>query len=389
MRQIWRYQIWSRRTDGFLLWGCAVFWAGLSIIFLWFTFTDGGGDHAENVLPYVGLSILSAWLGWRAGAGDGAVMLEGRMELRELAFNSWDSLVAKLVNDHHSELIYRGQDAYCWPLGSRLARALQGVAADDWYDRENNALAMFMRLAGAKLHRPPAEKDLLGWWSLMQHYGAPTRLMDWSASPFVGCYFALASPHTEKGNDAGALWLLNKQISRSIYGSPAFFQPDHLGTRRHETYKASNLVAVEYPGEIADWAQAQNDALRQAVREGKPWPLVVVPTSPDQRMIAQQGCFTVDCDLGTTLDQFLPRATWAADRPGQTSVIAPGPVGSPGHSIAKIRVPYAWREQALNSLALMNITPASLFPTIDGLGLATRLAIETGYFGGVNHILGL
>ena len=108
-------------------------------------------------------------------------------------------------------------------------------------------------------------------------------------------------------------------------------------------------------------------------------------------MIAQQGCFTVDCDLATALDQFLPGATWIGpeNRPHQSSVIAPGPFGAPGDHIAKVRVPYAWRERALGSLALMNITAASLFPTVDGLGLATRLAIETGHFGGVNHILGL
>lgn len=37
----------------------------------------------------------------------------------------------------------------------------------------------------------PDDADYLEWWSLMRHYGAPTRLLDWTYSIYVATYFAL------------------------------------------------------------------------------------------------------------------------------------------------------------------------------------------------------
>jgi hypothetical protein len=42
---------------------------------------------------------------------------------------------------------------------------------------------------------------------LMQHYKAPTRLLDWSYSPYLAAYFACSS----NPNIDGAIWALNMQ----------------------------------------------------------------------------------------------------------------------------------------------------------------------------------
>lgn len=39
----------------------------------------------------------------------------------------------------------------------------------------------------------------LGCWTLMQHYGTPTRLLDWTSSAWIACYFACVDDHSEDG----------------------------------------------------------------------------------------------------------------------------------------------------------------------------------------------
>lgn len=102
--------------------------------------------------------------------------------------------------------VFRGHAGAAWPLTSALERADSvDPAADEW-----RMIDHFRRRAS--LYLPPqlhlGDDDLFGWMALMQHYGAPTRLLDVTLSPYVAAFFALEE-HTCSEHDDLALWAVD------------------------------------------------------------------------------------------------------------------------------------------------------------------------------------
>lgn len=59
----------------------------------------------------------------------------------------------------------------------------------------------------------PEKTNYAAWMSLMQHYGLPTRILDWTSSPLIACYFALEK-NREKDNDSCIWVLIPRNINR-------------------------------------------------------------------------------------------------------------------------------------------------------------------------------
>ncbi len=88
--------------------------------------------------------------------------------------------------------IFRGHP-YEKPLQSSLERAVQyyRVNLREPREAEKSLLRDFKRRYHQYSSDPPKDDDDLEWFSIMQHYGAPTRLLDFTYSPYIAAYFAL------------------------------------------------------------------------------------------------------------------------------------------------------------------------------------------------------
>lgn len=66
----------------------------------------------------------------------------------------------------------------------------------------------------------PAIQEQLEWLYVMQHYGVPTRLLDWTRSPLIGVYFAVRDSAQDERD--GCLWLLlPSKMNEAMGGSGA------------------------------------------------------------------------------------------------------------------------------------------------------------------------
>jgi len=76
-------------------------------------------------------------------------------------------------------------------------------------DLEKQFLYQFQSIASQFLENLPGADEYLEWLAVLQHYGTPTRLLDWTYSPTVAAYFALREiPHSSVVTDT-CIWALN------------------------------------------------------------------------------------------------------------------------------------------------------------------------------------
>ncbi|MCB0331747.1 MAG: FRG domain-containing protein [Bdellovibrionales bacterium] len=103
---------------------------------------------------------------------------------------------------------FRGVDCSTHALLPKIAR--DGMVPDEIFEREARLLTRFRQRSMAYWPSGYPQND---WEHLfaMQHYGMPTRLLDWSENLFVAAYFALASSpdHKHEGDCIPVIWCVD------------------------------------------------------------------------------------------------------------------------------------------------------------------------------------
>ncbi|MCQ2506365.1 MAG: FRG domain-containing protein [Lachnospiraceae bacterium] len=109
------------------------------------------------------------------------------------------------VNDlnekHGDRLWYRGDENAKNPLVPSIHRTKKRIEAERFLAND------FYIRAKQIMDNPPAKKDYSGWVALMQHYGLPTRMLDWSKSPLIAVFFAVET-YKEYPKMDSVVWVL-------------------------------------------------------------------------------------------------------------------------------------------------------------------------------------
>lgn len=168
---------------------------------------------------------------------------------------------------------FRGQSRSEWALTPSALRHSE----PDSRQAALNLIRDFQRVAETKLDRLPAYEEKLKWMQLAQHYGVPTRLLDWTESALFALFFAVYQ-HSQAH---GVVWMLRPTDIKRIPGQPKTSSLDaHLQERVLEGY--FNLGANER-------------------KNGRPT-IAIRPVWNSARLMVQRGTFTLHGSRHFTLD---------------------------------------------------------------------------------------
>ena len=126
-------------------------------------------------------------------------------------------LESPFFNRVDDQFIFRGHRRFDWEMTPTLARVTQnGIVTEDIAKRQ---LEMFRkairgRISDHSLLDDENEREHDELWSIGQHHGLMTPLLDWTYSPYVALFFAFAKEDQtdEKDNPYRAVYILNKSF---------------------------------------------------------------------------------------------------------------------------------------------------------------------------------
>jgi hypothetical protein len=250
--------------------------------------------------------------------------------------NEWRDY--KLFVERFSEnWAFRGQANANWVLNNAIERTdfihfHKGIEAE--------FVAEFQRGARNYLSKDETPEHLIEWLALMQHHGAPTRLLDLTRSPYIAAYFAFEFCF-EKTDENIAVWGVNINYLKN---------------------KSLEILSGEFGNALKENKNLINENLFEKIfyQNNKKLVFPVEPFRMNRRYSLQQSVFI---------------STGISDVPLMDQLHFLG--DSIDQAVVKIEIPTKSKKEALRELLQMNLHRASLFPDLDGYALSLKLRYES------------
>jgi FRG domain len=244
---------------------------------------------------------------------------ESWLELQEVLFDEgWNAELGRF----RSNFVYRGEGR----TANELTTSLQRLGGP--YARlERHLLRNFRKYA----HRDAVPKETVwDWLALAKHHGLPTRLLDWSHSPYVALHFCTANRQLYR--EDAAVWLVD-------YVRAAEHLPPAL--RSVLSDEGSNSFTAEMLERAAGSLQELD-----RLADDEDFAVFYEPPSLDDRIVNQFAVFSLMSGAEVRLDR------WLESRPDL---------------VRRIVVPAELKWEVRDKLDQANVTERVLFPGLDGI----------------------
>ena len=251
--------------------------------------------------------------------------------MNEIIINSWEEFVEQSFVDcfdatiqrSRSNYIFRGLSDAGYPLVPSLNRVCRGNL-----HLEKSLLRNFRKYASEQISSHDNMWDIL---SIAQHHGMPTRLLDWTFSPFVAAHFATES--FEKYDSDGVIWCLD--FVKCNANIPKQFV-DEL--EKENAYTFSTEMLGNVVKSLEDFYMMGKDI--------EAFPVFFEPPAIDQRIVNQYALFSVMSDPTVLISD------WMSIHPSYWH---------------RLIIPAKTKLEIRDKLDQINITERIIYPGLDGL----------------------
>jgi len=243
--------------------------------------------------------------------------------------DTWQDLAEQLHAGAWDEALKRFRLRAAFRGAGRAGVGLQTSLSrlgGDYAAKERHIIRNFRKYARRSLD---AEDSVWNWLALAKHHGLPTRLLDWSFSPYVALHFA--TQLTSDFDRDGEIWVVRfPEVNRCL---PATLRT-LLEDEGSDVFSADLLAAA---------AASLRDLDKLADRS---FMLFLEPPSLDERIVNQAALFSL---LSSPTEQ---TESWLEQHPG---------------TCKRIIIPAGLKWEIRDRLDQLNITERVLFPGLDGL----------------------
>lgn len=250
--------------------------------------------------------------------------------MSEIRPSSWSELQAELFEESwnkqirrfRSDYAYRGVGDARWSLETSLMRL-----GGSFRELESHLLRNFKKYA---TRTTLAHQSEWIWLALAQHHGLPTRMLDWTYSPYTALHFATVDL-SEYDRD-GVIWMVNYVQMHEM-----------LPTKLKKILRDERSNA--FTAEMLEQAAPTLASLEKLSSDD--FAVFFEPPSLDERIVNQFALFSFMSNPERDFEQWLKKHAKGLVR--------------------RIVVPRELKWEARDKLDQANITERVLFPGLDGL----------------------